>query len=164
MKKINTDFIYYTWFQDLKVIDLVDFKSINVEPVVMELQSYFDKNIDIVKLGESQLSIPTHSVPNIFEDNNLLAYADDSILIYGGESFNVDSSKYSIDKISVKYDEDYEYNNFSEYNLDADTINMHEYENINECLSQQKDCSYIAGYGFQIYLEISLKESTLSQY
>lgn len=66
---------------------------------------------------------------------------------------------YEIDNIQVKYDEDYSYNTFNEYDIDADIIStMQDYEAVEECLSEQKDCSYIESYSYSIYLEISLKE------
>lgn len=43
MKKIKSDTIYQNSFNDLKVIDIVDFKSLNVLPKILELQNYFNK-------------------------------------------------------------------------------------------------------------------------
>ena len=67
---------------------------------------------------------------------------------------------YRLDKITVKYEEDYKYCVFDEYNQDSDTVkSMLEYKNIKECLSSNNECSYIQSYSYSIYLEILLKEN-----
>lgn len=98
------------------------------------------------------------SISNILE-NNLLERAGNPLIIYLNN--HIDKNK-KTDNIFVKYNEDYEYGIFDEYNLDADTIkSINEYKNIEECLSTQNECSYIENYSYSIYLEISLKESSL---
>ncbi len=147
---INTsiDCIYHDSFQDLKVTDIVDFKSLNVVPKIVELQNYFDKYKNFIHINNSSLLLPISSVASIL-DNSLSEQLEDSLVIYLDKPVE---HNYHIDNISVKYGA------FDEYNLDADTIkSINEYENIEECLSSQNECSYIQNYSYSIYLEISLK-------
>jgi len=155
MISTRTDCIYDDNFQNLIVTDIVDFKSLNVVPKIVELQNYFDKYKDSIHIDNSSLLLPISSVPSIL-DNSLSEQLKDNLVIYLDKKTN---HNYQIDNILVKYSEDYEYSAFDEYNLDADTIkNIDEYENIEECLSSQNECSYIQNYSYSIYLEISLQE------
>ena len=80
--------------------------------------------------------------------------------IYFEEEDRINIDSYNITNIKVKYDEDYSYNTFTEYNMDSDAISsINEYEVVKQCLSEQKDCSYIESYSYSLYLEISLKET-----
>lgn len=153
MISTNIDCVYNDSFQDLKVTDIVDFKSLNVVPKIAELQNYFDKYKDSICIKNGALLLPISSAPNIL-DNSISEKIKDDLVIYLDESIE---QSYTIDNISVKYDEDYDYATFDEYNLDADTIkSIDEYENIDECLSSKNECSYIENYSYSIYLEVSL--------
>lgn len=154
MNTIKLESIYDENFNNLKIVDLVDFKSEKVNPKIYKLQNYLNQHMHNFKLLNNALEIKIDkTVLNLFRD-----YASDIVPIYFTKSENISKTS-TITNIVVKYDEDYSYNTFNEYNIDADTIStIQEYENINKCLSEQKDCSYIESYSYSIYLEISLKE------
>jgi len=155
--KLKTSEILEQSFRDLRVTDIVDFKSLNVVPKIIEIQNYFNKYIDSIHINNSSLLLPISSVPSIL-DNSLSEQLENHLVIYLDRELMQNSN---IDNISVKYSEDYEYGIFDEYNLDADTIkSIDEYESVQECLSSQNECSYIQSYSYSIYLEISLKECT----
>ena len=155
LMKLKTSEIIEQSFRDLRVTDIVDFKSLNVVPKITELQNYFDKHRDSIYLDNDAFFLPISSAPSIL-NNSSSEQVKDNLIIYLDKELKND---YHIANISVKYDEDYEYGVFDEYNLDADTIkSIHEYENVEECLSSQNECSNIENYSYSIYLEISLKE------
>ncbi len=157
MISTRTDCIYDDNFQNLTVTDIVDFKSLNVVPKIVELQNYFDNYKDSIQIDNSSLLLQISSIPSIL-DNSLSEQLEDSLVIY---LYKPVEHNCRIENISVKYNEDYEYGAFDEYNLDADTIkSIDEYESIEECLSSKDECSYIQNYSYSIYLEISLKECT----
>jgi len=157
LMKLKTSEVIEQSFNDLKVTDLVDFKSLTVLPKIVELQNYFDKYKDSICIKNASLLLPISSIPNIL-DNSLLEKIKDDLIIYLDEPIE---NNQVIEKISVMYNEDYEYAIFNEYNLDADSIkSINEYENIKECLSSQNECNFIQNYSYNIYLEISLKGCT----
>ena len=151
----SSNYICDDSFQDLRVTDIVDFKSLNVVPKIVELQNYFDKYKNSICIENASLLLPIISVPSIL-NNSLSEQIKDNLVV------NLDKEverNCNIKHISVKYDEDYEYGVFDEYNLDADTLkSIQEYESVEECLSSQNECSYIESYSYSIYLEISLKD------
>ena len=155
----TTDCIYSDSFQDLKVTDISEFVAIKVDPIMFELQNYFNDNIESIIVQEDTLVLPKKNAPSVLLDTHLKSQADDFLLIYLSDTLDMN---YCLDKITVKYEDDYEYGIFDEYNLDADTVkSLTEYENVEECLSSNNECSYIESYNYGVYLEISLKKIKL---
>lgn len=154
MEKIKSDTIYENGFNNLKVTDIVEFKSSNVLPKILKLQNYFDKCKDSIHFKSDSLLLPISSISSIL-DNNFLENTEDDLVIYLDKHIKKNEK---IENISVNYDEDYEYGIFDEYNLNADIIkSINEYESVKECLSSHNECSYIENYSYTVYLEISLK-------
>jgi len=154
---LNTrDCIYNDSFQDLKVSDLSEFRAVSVAPVIFKLQHYFDNNIESIILGKDVLFLPKKNAPMVILDTHLQSQSYEFISIYIDNTID---THYCLDKITVKYEEDYQYGIFDEYNQNADTVKIIiEYENIEECLSSNKECSFIESYSYSVYLEILLKE------
>ena len=153
--KIKVSELITQSFDDIKVTDIADFRSTNVMPKIVELQSYFDEYISSFSLKNNVLYLPIKTVPRSLL-NSLSEQTKDHGTLYMDEDTQ---QSYGIETISVKYSEDYEYGVFDEYNLDADTIkSIDEYENIEECLGSRNECSYIESYSYSIYLEILLKK------
>ena len=143
--------LYEESFYDLKITDLVEFKSIHVIPKIYALQNYFDKHGSSIKVDKDFIELPSDGMPSFLNDS-FLDQKEDHLKIYLGEEL---TSDYTHCNISVKYDEDYEYGEFDEYNLDSDTLkSVSEYEDIEACLASKQDCSYISSYSFYIYLEV----------
>ena len=153
--KIKTSELTEYSFRDLKIIDLTDFKSLNMWPLITELQNYFHKNQYKIVIKNDYLQLPT----NITLDNlnfDLIERNEIYLIIPRGKSLD---KNYIIDNILVKYDENYEYGAFTDYNLDKDTIkSISEFEKTSKCLESDSDCNYVESYSFSIYLELSLKE------
>lgn len=155
LMKINTTESFEQTLTDLKVTDIVDFRLLNVSSIIYEMQNYFDSNKNFIQLKSDHILVPITSAPTIL-NSSLSGQKENYLVVYLKNALN---KNYYVENISVLYDEDYEYNTFTEYNMDRDTIStIKDYENIEECLSEQKDCSYIERYSYGIYLEISLKE------
>lgn len=154
MTSITTQDIYEKIWRNLHTIDLSDFIASNVNRKVDYFQEVVDEYINSFVLQRDGLVLHD-TLKSILLSGTL----DDEVVIYFEEADSeVDLSKVTIDRVSVKYDDDYSYNTFSEYNMNTDTIqSMQEQENITECLSEQKDCSYIECYSYSIYLEVYVK-------
>lgn len=137
-------------FDNLNILDLTDFKAIRLLSKINYLQEVINSNIHSIYLNNANsLDISVLSRELNIENGSL----------YFEKSSEIDLNNYSISKIEVKYDEDYSYNSFTEYNMDNDIISsLQDCEAIEQCLSEQKDCSYVESYSYSIYLEISLKE------
>lgn len=152
----TTDCIYSDSFQNLSITDLSEFRAVNIEPVIFELQSYFDNNIESITLDKDVLFLPKKNAPMVILDTHLQSQSDELVSLYIDNTID---TNYCLDKITVKYEEDYQYGIFDEYNQNADTVKtIIEYENIEECLSSSKECSFIESYSYSVYLEIFLKE------
>lgn len=153
--KIKTSELSEYTFRDLKIIDLTDFKSLNMWPLITELQNYFHKNQNKILIKNDYFQLPI----NITLDSlnfDLIERNEIYLIIPRGKSLD---KNYIIDNILVKYDENYVYSAFTDYNLDMDTVkSISEHEKISECLESKNDCNYIESYSFSIYLELSLKE------
>ena len=145
---IASESIYHEYYDDLKIVDIVDFKSKVLEPKILELQEYFDKNIEYSIFNAGVMEINSNNYPIILEleDNKLIIYFNDI-----SEDLLITSDKVTVKNISVYYDEDCQYNNFNEY--DTSLISV-DYDSIQECLSTQKDCSYMEKYSYYIYLKV----------
>ena len=149
---ITSESLYHEYYDNLKIVDIVDFKSKVLEPKILELQEYFDKNIEQSTFDAGVMEINSNNYPMILEleDNKLIIYFNDI-----SEDLLITSDKVTVKNIPVYYDEDCQYNNFNEY--DTSLISV-DYDSMQECLSTQKDCSYIENYSYYIYLKIRLEE------
>jgi len=151
--KIQTNGIVSETFNNLKILDLVEFKASKVQPTIIQLQNYINEVIEGIQLKDKCLLLPINTAPSILKDN--LEKKEDFLSINIEEKYK---KSQTLSNIAVKYYEDFEYGVFTDYNLDADTVkSISEYEKVSSCLASKNDCSYIESYSFDIYLELSFK-------
>ena len=160
--KIITQYLYEETWNNLNVIDLTNFKSIKIDEKIKVLQEQIDNNKDSMYLKYYCLNIDVNQTDSVIVSDMLRPLIDDEkVLIHFDDTEDIKRlslDSYSIDSIQVQYDEDYEYNIFNEYNINSDTVRIFdEFERIEQCLSTEKDCSYIEKYSYSIFLEITIK-------
>ena len=71
MKMITIDELFCQTFDDLKVIDLVEFQSIHVLPKIDALEKYFNNPYNEIKIGKDSFSLLKNEIPE-FLNKNLL--------------------------------------------------------------------------------------------
>ena len=159
---MKTNSFFEESWNDLKLQDITDFRATHIDPKINKLQKWVDENPTLFVLEDDCLHMDTNKT-DFGTSLDVLAQVTDNGVVWicfdDTENIeNLNSDNYSIASIKVKYDEDYEYNTFDEYNLDSDTIKtVAESESIEQCWTTQKDCSYIENYNYSIYLEVILK-------
>lgn len=159
--KIESNCFYDKQWNDLKVVDLSDFKSKNVEPKIREFQNFFTNNIDFFELGNNDLSIiidkntplslVSSSIDN--QENKVSIYFDDF-----DKKDNQSINNFVVDSINVCYEEFFDYEVFDDYNLNSDVVTVAEHKKIEHCLSSKSDCSYVESYSYFVNLKVILME------
>ena len=138
---IYSDEIETKEFKNIHVVDVIDYS----EQIVMPRVEYWKKFIDKYK-------------------NQFIIEDDELVLDNPSESFSVSleldkklDKNYIIEDIDVSYGDDYELKDFNEYDC-YDTYNLDEFNTLQNCIEEKKDCTYIDHFCYSIFLQIELKQ------
>ncbi len=153
MTKITTYCILGKGYDNLKLIDLSEFRSLNVFPIIEELTDYFNKNLNLISSETENLLVPVDTIPTSLKGSDYLMEEENNNLLIPFETGNIQNN--NIKNIVVMFEESYDYAELDEYNIDNDVFNNYDdYQNIEECFMEKQDCSYIENYAYYIHLEI----------
>lgn len=140
-KYIEFEHVYEDSYNDLKIVDLIDFKADTVDPYLDVLNS-----TEHFTLKDDTLTLKYNDYEDSIKSKNLVGF--------------------KIDSVEVKLSEDVGYGAFKETDVTADLIgenefngfNMDEANRLHECIESEHDCSYVDSYSFIVNLEVKLEK------
>lgn len=145
MKEIIFESVYYDNWENYKILDLVDFKAEEVEPIVDELSQAFQ---DSVKLNVNTVILQYKDIHSEIIDDEFIGKR--------------------IVSCEVKLNETYDYCQFLEtdnlYDLiekDRDCFSnlsaTEEADRVLGCIEEKEDCNYINNYSFNLDIIVKLR-------
>ena len=133
--------IYTRDYYAQKIIDLIDFKAREVEPIIKKIENNYLKYI----------TLNNDSISFNFSPCN--------------DTFIGNYQNKKIESIEVKLNEDYEIYAFKETDITSDLIEIEgdkygieEANRMQHCIDENNECNYIDNYSFSLDVVVSLEE------